>query len=75
MADKPDISMLHPALADISESDFRSRTGFFSRLFFWKMSEWINWYGDIRKYCTADQYAQYIRDNPPAQSDITIGPR
>ena len=71
--------LLHPDLQNISEWEFRIRTQFFSRLFYCKRSEWINWYGDCIRdtdggngmYMTEAQYPDWPHKN---KSDIKIGP-
>ena len=73
-----DKSLLHPDLQTISDWEFRIRTGFWSRLFYCKREEWINWYGDAVRpdgaqgmYCTAAQYEAWPHK---VRSDIKIGP-
>ena len=73
-----DRNLLHPDLANISEWEFRIRTSFFSRLFYCKPSEYINWWGgDIRPdggqgmYATRDQHERWPHK---VVSDVKIGP-
>ena len=70
---------MHPDLQMISDWEFRIRTGFFTRLFFCKPSEWINWYGDcIRNdggngmYCTEELAKAW--PNKIVMGDIKVGP-
>ena len=71
--------LLHPDLQNISEWEFRIRTGLWSRLFYCKREEWINWYGDMLRdsddgqgmYATDVQHKAWPRK---VVSDTKIGP-